>query len=173
MLRIPSIIINGQTTALYGDQLSDFTFIIQDDQRYNKAQPCKRKCDNDVINESKAKTTEFFEFQPPLLCVVKGKSKILRKKVLKLYYKYQPETGLSFNTFYDNLIFYGMLKYFLGRLMYGQFDINILCRNYNKQFLKDLKKSRFCYYYNYLLDPINGLVGYDRYFVKCGAENKF
>src|SRR4029078_7670554 len=105
-----------------------------------------------------------------MINVVKGKGCTLREKVLKVYNKYQPTTGPSFQTFYMALNDYAMHKYFLGRLLYGEFDINILCKNKNKQFLKDLKHSRFCFYYYYL---INNYPGYENYFIKnCDCNNK-
>ena len=170
LIRIPNVIILGQTTFLYGDNLSDYTFIVEDDYCYKNHRHAKEchDCDsNQIITLDKVKKTTFFEFQPPLIDVVKGKGKTLKKKALYLYNKYQPQTGPTFQGFYNTLISYGMLKYFLGRLLYGQFDIQVLCQNNNKSFMKDLRHSRFCYYYDYLLNPENGFIGFNRYFITC------
>ena len=171
LIRIPNVIILGQTTFLYGDNLSDYTFIVYDDCCYNDHRHAEINCHdcdtNNMMTQEKAKKTTFFQFQPPLIDVVKGKGKTLRQKVLSIYNKYQPQTGPTFQGFYNTLISYGMLKYFLGRLLYGKFDIQVLCKNNNKSFMKDLKHSRFCYYVDYLLDPENGFIGFERYFITC------
>ena len=170
LIRIPNVTILGQTTTVYGDYLSDYTFKVQDDRYYNDGDHAcidKCECTEDYIATRKVKSTKFFQYGPELQCVVKGKGKTLRQKVLSIYNKYQPTTGPSFEDFYSTLNYYAMLKYFLSRLLYGKFDINVLCQNNNKQFLKDLQHSRFCFYYNFLTDSANGFLGFERYFLKC------
>src|SRR5437868_7405840 len=172
LVRVPNITIIGQTTAVFGNNLSDFTFNVQDTKCYRKHKhatiDCKKEYDcNTVVVECKTKTTSFFEFDPPMRHVIKGKGCNLRDKVLDIYYSNQPATGPSFDVFYNDLIYYTMLQYFLSRLLYGKFDMNVLCQNNNKQFMCDLKHSRFCYYYYYLKNPDNGFVGFQHYFKKC------
>ena len=60
-----------------------------------------------------------------------------------------------------------MLKYILIRLIYGEFDLNKLCKNFNKQFFKDLAHSRFCAFVDFFEDPANDIIDYDDYFIKC------
>ena len=169
-VRVPIIDIMGQTT-LNGDYLSDMTFVVQDKYKYKCSENIVKKCKNGCVEHyylyGKLKTTTFQENNIPLQCVVKGKGKTLRAKVKAIY------PGLSdpdFQDFYRRFILYGMLKYFLIRLIYGEFDLNKLCRNYNKQFFKDLKNSRFCGFVEFLEDPANDILNFDQYYIKCNQE---
>lgn len=170
-VRVPSINIQGQTTV-NGDYLSDFTFIIKDKYKYYdydckilKNKKCH--CEPIYIDQCKLKTTTFLIFNPEMQCVVKGKGKTLQDKLL-YYYNKHPEIGPSFTQdFYEPMILYGMLKYILAKLLYGDFNINYLCRNFNKQFFKDLKHSRFCGFIEFFEDPANGIIDFDEYFIKC------
>ena len=168
-VRVPIIDIYGQTT-IDGDYLSDMTFVIQDQYKYK----CNDKCKEDTNNGcygctiyylpvNKLKTTTFQENNIPLEDVVRGKG-TLQEKVFKLYnLPLSPE----FQDFYERFIRYGMLKYILIKLLYGEFDSNKLCRNFNKQFFKDLANSRFCGFIEYFENPANGIMGFDQYYIKC------
>ena len=170
-VRVPIIDIYGQTT-IDGDYLSDMTFVIQDQYKY--------KCnENKYINSdhcygctiyylpvNKLKTTTFQQNNIPLEDVVKGKG-TLQEKVFKLYnLPLSPE----FQNFYERFIRYAMLKYILIKLLYGSFDLCKLCRNFNKQFFKDLADSRFCGFIEFFEDPANGIIGFDQYYIKCSSK---
>lgn len=167
---VPIIDILGQTTV-NGDYLSDFTFIIQDKVKYYDKCPLKlykhRGYIEHIVKTCELKTTTFFKTCIPLQDVINGKGKTLSDKVKYVYYKYQPETGLSENDFYGQIILYGMLKYIWSRILYGNFDINYLLRKNNKQFFKDLSHSRFWGFIEFFLNPANNIVGYDKYFKYC------
>jgi len=60
------------------------------------------------------------------------------------------------------LILYGLLRCFLGFLMYGYFNINILLRKYTVKFFDDLARSRYNEFINAFNDPL--INGFDKYF---------
>lgn len=175
---VPIIDILGQTTV-DAKYLSDFKFIIQDKYSYYNCKNIVEEdcCKNDkgcgcktlYYPEDKLKTTTFKEVSPPLQDVVKGKGCSLRKKLLNYYIKH-PEIGPSFQDFYEQMILYGMLKYILARLIYGDFNIRYLYKNFNNQFFKDLENSRFCGFIQFFDNPDNGILDYDKYFI-CGNIN--
>lgn len=176
---VPIIDILGQTTV-DAKYLSDFQFVIQDKYSYYNCKNIVEKedcCKNDkgcgcktlYYPEDKLKTTTFKEVSPPLQDVVKGKGCSLRKKLLN-YYNKHPEIGPSFQDFYEQMILYGMLKYILARLIYGDFNIRYLYKNFNNQFFKDLENSRFCGFIQFFDNPDNGILDYDKYFI-CGNIN--
>ena len=171
---IPIIDIYGQTT-INGAYLSDMAFVIQDQYKY--------KCHNHMINNdndcygctiyylpiNKIKTTTFHQNNIPLEDVVKGKG-TLQEKVFNIYNTYTVLDKPNFQDFYERFIRYAMLKYILIRLIYGTFDLNKLCRNFNKQFFKDLARTRFCGFIEYFENPANGIVGFDQFFIKCNSN---
>ena len=169
-VKVPIIDIYGQTT-INGEYLSDMSFVIQDKHKY--------KCHTNIVDHDacgcvqhylptyKLKTTTFQENNIPLEKVVKGKGKSLQDKVLKIFNR---TNNPDFIAFYERFIRYAMLKYILIRLIYGEFDLNKLCKNFNKQFFKDLKHSRFCAFVEFFEDPVNNIIGYDDYFIKCDQD---
>lgn len=170
LVRIPIIDIQGQTT-MDGEYLSDMTFVIQDKYKYKcheniiNEKSCKDKsCKDHYSTPHKLKTTTFYKNNIPLQCVVKGKGKSLQDKV------YNISTSINepnFQNFYERFILYGMLKYILIRLIYGEYDLNKMCRNYNKQFFKDLIHTRFCGFIEFFENPENGIIDFDRFYIKC------
>ena len=75
------------------------------------------------------------------------------------------EIGPSFNAFYENIIIYGMVRYVLARILYGNFDINYLLGKYYDKLLKDLNNSRFCWVVDFFfLNPENPTFNYGRFF---------
>ena len=168
-VRIPIIDIQGQTTV-DGQFLSDFKFIIQDEYKYDDACNIINNCNcNECVlfyeQIYKLKTTTFYQNNIPLETVVKGKGKTLREKLVNYYNKHKAEIGPSFQDFYERFIRYAMLKYILARLLYGDFNLNYLYRNFNKQFFKDLAKSRFCGFIEFFENPANNIIGYQRFFL--------
>lgn len=174
-VRVPIVDIYAQTTV-NADFLSDCTFIIQDKYKYKKPKNiveecCKNgkgcACKKHYYPEKKLKTTNFYQVSPPLQDVVKGKGCTIREKLLNYYDKHQ-EIGPSFkDDFYEPMILYSLLKYILARLIYGDFNIGYLYRNYNDQFFEDLANSRFCGFIEFFNNPDNGIYDFDKYFI-CG-----
>ena len=165
-LRVPIIDIYGQTT-LNGEYLSDMTFVIQDQYKYkcpkNIVDPCPCGCDIYYIQPNQLKTTTLMDNNIPLEDVVIGKGTLQDKVDRIATSRGEP----NFKLFYERFIRYAMLKYILIRLLYGEYDLNKLCRNYNKQFFKDLKHSRFCGFIEFFEDPANDIIGFEQYFIKC------
>ena len=162
-------------------------FVIQDQYKYKYNDRCKEDnfnkdtidgcygCTIYYLPVNKLKTTTFQQNNIPLEEVVKGKGAngpsltgTLQKKVFKLY---GMPIGIEFQNFYERFIRYGMLKYILIKLLYGEFDLCKLCRNFNKQFFKDLAHSRFCGFIEYFDNPDNGIIGFDQYFIKCSSKS--
>jgi hypothetical protein len=169
---VPIINIEGQTTISdHGGYLSDMKFTIQDEYSYYDYCPKHVKnqhkhCKTLYYPFDKLKKTVFLEFNPKMQDVVKGKGKTLRDKLSYYYNIHEVLIGVGFQTFYDRIVQYGMFKYILAKLLYGDFNIRYLCRNFNCQFFKDLKQSRFCGFVQAFKTPVN-LIGYDKYFIKC------
>lgn len=170
-VRVPIINIYGQTTV-NNDYLSDMTFVIQDKHKYKchkniiDCQMCG--CVQHFLLYDQLKTTTFRKNNIHLEDVVKGKGKTLQDKVMHLF-----KTNLygnDFQAFYKRFIQYAMLKYILIRLIYGEFDLNKMCRNFNKQFFKDLEHSRFCAFIEFFEDPINDILDFDQFYIKCNQS---
>lgn len=169
-VRVPIIDIMGQTT-IDGEYLSDMMFVIQDKYKYcghdNLIKKCS-SCNPHYYSYGKLKTTTFRENNIPLQCVVKGKGKTLQNKVMRFFNT--NAFGNNFQDFYRRFIQYAMLKYILIRLIYGEFDLNKLCKNYNKQFFKDLKHTRFCGFIEFFEDPVNQILDFDQFYIKCNQD---
>jgi len=163
-IQVPIIQINGQTT-LNGDYLSDMTFEIQDKYKYkcHKNIITKCHCEPHYLSVDKLKTTTFYKNNIPLQCVVKGKGSLSDKINAIVNDIGEP----NYDLFLQRFILYGMLKYILIRLIYGEFDLSKMCRNFNKQFFKDLNHTRFCGFIDFFENPVNGIVGIDRFYIKC------
>lgn len=166
LVEVPIINIVGQT-KYNGSDLGDVTFTILDQYQYDCYQPtltCK-KCKPHYFKASKLKTTQFQQCCPMIVSVVKGCGDTLFDKLQTLYTKQQ--LPITFDEFYERIFLYSMTKYLLARILYGDFNIDYLLRKYNKQFLKDLKHSRFCGGLVFFLDPQSIVFGYNQYFKKC------
>ena len=169
-VRVPIIDIQGQTT-FDGNYLSDMKFIIQDKYKYYCNENIIKKCGSCKLHYypyGKLKTTTFIDNNIPLQKVVKGKGKTLQDKVLRFFNA--GSYGPNFQDFYRRFIQYAMLKYILIRLIYGEFDLNKLCKNYNKQFFKDLRHTRFCGFIEFFEDPINQIIDFDQFYIKCDQD---
>lgn len=167
LLEIPIINIVGQTT-FDCQWLSDVTFTILDKYKYYKEEPLEltcKKCKPIYAKRSQLKETRFLQYGPCVYNVLKGCGDTLFKKIQSVWTKHQPTD--DFNVFYERIFLYSMSKYILCRILYGQFDIHYLLQKYNKQFLKDLKHSRFCGGLKLFLDPRSVVYGYNKYFLKC------
>lgn len=93
--------------------------------------------------------------------VLDGKGNTAKDKVENLYLSNKFEIdGLTFT---DNIVKYSMSKYFLSKLLYGDFNIKYLLRKYNNKFLKDLKNSEFNNFVEFF--TVGELVDYDKYFL--------
>jgi len=177
-VRVPVIIISGQTT-ITGSDMADILVTVYDKYSYEKPIPLPktRICTVDYLDKIDLTKTVLRQCSAKMVSVVKGQGPTLYCKADFIWMNLMPTTYLA--TFYNLLIKYGMLKYVLSRLLYGDFNINYLLGKYNEKFLADLGHSRFCQYVTDFEDCQSDIYGFNKYFKtgnKCdeiaGHENK-
>lgn len=159
---IPTLLINGQTLADASD-MGDVVFIIKDDRFYYQEKPLHSKCGE--YNIDKIKTTMLERCCPKLVTVFRGKGTTLLEKAIDIYSNNNiqiPFRGAE--GWYLRIFLYAMTKYILARILYGNFDVDYLLQKHNKQFLKDLSKSRFCQTLPFFTDPDSVVYGFNQYF---------
>ena len=160
---IPIVDIFAQTT-LNGSDIGELFTIIKDTTNYNDNKAHGR-CEIRYAKPEELITTELMRCCPFIVSVLKGKGKTAKEKVLYLLSKQRENcVTLSEYNFYYNIISYSMIKYVLARLIYGEFNINILLNKYNQKCLKDLKNSRFCGAIPLFEDRRSSIYGYNIYF---------
>lgn len=177
--RIPLINILGQS-MLNGDDVSDMTFTIFDKYTYEEKKSIvdnnKNHCQLLRLECDKLKETKFIKCCPWMVSVTRGKGSTLRDKLLDLISKNLQPNNIGINQFLGNIIKYGMTRYILSRILYGNFSIDYLLEKYYKKFIKDLGRSRFCrfieFFENCTISPDfpESFVGYEKYFLydkKC------
>lgn len=159
LVEIPSINILGQTLVDFSD-VGNMNFTIDDEFTYYKEKPLKHsKCiAPKMIDRNKLKLTIFEVNCPLLVSVLRGKGDTLYVKAASIYKKGDlPQVYLK-------MILYGMLKFILSRILYGNFNVNYILNKYNHKFLKDLGSSRFCSFLEAFLNPQSEIFGYNQYF---------
>jgi hypothetical protein len=152
---VPRIDISGQT-LIDGSDVGNVIFTISDKYYYYDNTPIKldnKKCDLECIPINQIKTTIFDKKCPKMVDVFIGKGKFLYHKVDNIWKT--SNLAVDLPTFYENIILYGMVRYILSKILYGNFNINYLLKRYYEQFLSDLKKSRFCNFLEFFIDPTN------------------
>jgi len=97
---------------------------------------------------------------PDLTPVVIGDECTLASKIITIRATSFPE--LNGYEVLAKLVLYAMLRYFLGFLLYGKFDINILLRRYTQKFFDDLAESRYSGFIEAFTTDL--LAGMDVYF---------
>lgn len=164
-VKVPLLFINGQTT-IDGSDVADMLFTIYDKYSYEEECPLPktRTCSVNYVDKIDLVKTVLRVCSAKMVSVVRGKGDTLYCKADYIWMNLKPTTYLT--TFYDNLITYGMLKFILSRLLYGNFDINYLLANKNEQFLYDLGHSRFCAFIQNFEDCQSPIYGYNKYFKK-------
>ena len=155
-IRIPQINITAQTT-IDGSDIGDALFTIIDDGNLENICAIQYTKSYDKI--------VYHRCCPYIVSVVKGKGKTLFERLNNIYDKLgETKIGVSFMIFYQNIVLYGMSKYILSKLLYGDFDINYLLGKYNEKFLSDLGSSRFCGFIEFFEDCESPVRGYNKYF---------
>jgi len=164
-IKVPLLFINGQTT-IDGSDVADMLFTIYDKYSYEKEEPLSKTkgCSVNYVDKIDLVKTVLRVCSAKLVSVVRGKGETLYCKADYIWMNLKPTAYLT--TFYDNLIAYGMLKFILCRLLYGNFDINYLLSSKNDQFLYDLGHSRFCAFIQNFEDCQSPIYGYNKYFKK-------
>ena len=176
-IRVPQINITAQTT-INGSDIGDAIFTVFDEFKYEDQDGTSRSAaqniDNPIpedtcmiryIKRDDVKETEFRRCCPYMVSVIRGKGKTFLDRILSIYDKLgEVKIGVSFRLFYQNLALYGLSKYILSRLLYGDFNINYLLGKYNEKFLADLGASRFCGFIEFFEDCESPVRGYNKYF---------
>ncbi len=164
-IKIPAIFIAGQTT-INGYDVADIIFKIYDKYSYKQeiSLPKTRSCSFEYGDKIDLIETVLRVCNAKMVSVVKGKGPTLYCKADYIWMNLKPTTYL--NTFYQRLIKYGMLKFILSRLLYGNFDINYLLGKNNNKFLTNLGHSRFCAFIQNFNDCQSDIYGYNKYFKK-------
>ena len=172
--RIPLIKILGQS-LLNGSDVSDMTFTIFDEFTYEEKKSIvdcnKNKCQLLRLECSKLKETTFIKCCPWMVSVTRGEGNTLNEKLQYLISLNLQPNDMGLNKFLHNMIKYGMTRYILSRILYGNFNIDYLLEKYYKKFIKDLGRSRFCrfieFFENCTISPDfpDSFVGYEKYFL--------
>ena len=171
MTSVPQIDIIAYS-SLNQDNLGEVQFTVRDIISYKciflPFEHRKHDCQEQIVKTSEVIETIFVE-APNLNLVVRGKGCTLREKTNYLRVKYG--ITLSEEEFLGNVIAFGLLKYILARLMYGDFNLKYLLRSFNNQFFRDLEKRRFCLFVNAFIEL--GLTGYAKFYKCKFREEKF
>lgn len=167
-INIPILNIVGQT-LIDGSDIGNVIFTIIDDRQYYCKEPLSHDngcgCGVFFAKESQLKITRFSKCCPIIVSVVKGEGNTLYEKLENIFNTLgQDVIGVDFQSFYNRIFFYAMLKFILARILYGKFRIRFLLGKYNDQFLKDLGNSRFCSALHLFLDCDSIVFGYNKYF---------
>jgi hypothetical protein len=164
-VRVPVIIISGQIT-IDGSDMADILVTVYDKYSYQEEQPLSKNriCSVNYVDKIDLVKTVLRQCSAKMISVVRGKGETLYCKADYIWMNLKPTEYLL--SFYDLLIKYGMLKYVLSRLLYGDFNINYLLANYNEKFLCDLGHSRFCQYVTDFEDCSSDIYGYNKFFKK-------
>lgn len=94
-----------------------------------------------IFNVVSKTNQTFIKGCPKIVNVLKGKGTTMWDKLNYLYVADPP--GLLGYDFIAKIVRYSMLKYILGKLLYGVFDKKYILNKNFKQFLKDLGKSQY------------------------------
>lgn len=149
----PQLLIRSQTLIDLSD-IGNTIFEIIDIYQYY--------CDKPLF-KGEITITKFEKSCPKIVSVLDGKGKTALDKINYLYVKYNLEGGSLLLQY--NLIKYSMVRYFLSRLLYGNWDINYLLNKYYDKFLYDLSKSRFNNFVEFFTNPNSDLYNYNKYFL--------
>jgi len=164
-IQIPSILIQSQTLIDAAD-IGDTTFkIIDNIEYYNKKAIIipKHVCVIEKIDAIDAKITNFEKYCPKGVDVLRGKGYTAYEKVVYLFNT--NNLNIYLKDFASNLLEYAMLKYLLGRILYGKFNMKYILQKYNDKLLKDLSNSRFCHFVEFFTNPTSKVYGYNQYFL--------
>ena len=159
-IQVPRISIFGD----YKTNIINMMFTICDELTYyhEKKFTSDNICAIRYIDPNQLKQTVFNQGHIPLELVVRGQGNTLYDKVLYLYNIYSK--SISFDEFYNNIVLYGMVKYILARVLYGNFNLKYLLGKYNQRFMHDLGNSRFCNFINFFNDCSTGVQNYNKFF---------
>ena len=164
-VEVPIVYINAKTT-IEGSDISDAIFTICDKYQYyiyneNKNE-CNTKCKKHYAYSDSLLQTKFTKTNLKIVKYLKGDCNTACEKLSKFYEKNPSEQ--TFLIFADNLMTYALIRYILSKILFGNFSMKYLLNKYNKKFIQELSKSRFCGGLEIFTDKNNKLYGYYKYF---------
>lgn len=124
----PQLIIDALNTS-DGKQVSEIRIEVTDVYTYKLCNECLQ-----VKKICAVTTSHFFIYAPDFANVILGCGCTFYDKIYSI---------VDNMYLYDTIVIYSIIKYVLATLIYGKLDIHFLDRCFNKQFLSDLKHSRF------------------------------
>ena len=171
-IEIPAITMRLQTD-LRGNNLDEAAFNVFDRVAYCSNYPptCSKsgRCTNTIPNkrtqgcpivkvpQNQVKMTEYSRNPIGFNKVVRGRGCTLKEKAHNIN-----DTKLSDKQFMLRLSVFGMLKYILGKMMFGRFDLKWLLKENEREFFNKLKENRLCRFREAFDDP--EIKGYGKYF---------
>lgn len=155
---VPLINILSTTEFYYGRNLGQVGFDLL------RSKECCLSKNGDVkYNNNITQQSDY----PKLTKVVAGDGNTLIEKVFYLASKYQP-TMLKI-TFLSLLVTYGILRYYLWKLINGCFDITILYRDRTEEFVQGLKATVYGQYKQVFLET--DIKGFGNYFLYTAPKH--
>lgn len=125
----PRVIITALNTT-DGKEISEIVVQVVDVYSYKI---CKKILTEQFVGEET--TSSFYIYNPKFTKVLLGTGCTLYDQISNLA-KQDPNT-------YQTILNYSVIKYAIATLIYGNLNLKYMYRCYNKQFLHDLKNSRF------------------------------
>ncbi len=164
----PMIFIEGITDWFYGENLAQVLFRVFEEHSSDQSDCNKRifgcKIDGNKLllrrkdchfSGGNLVMEEFLNY-PDLTVVVRGKACTLVEKAREF------STTQTLPEIFGGIILYGMLRYFLWKLMKGLWDIDILLQRNTKKFFSALDKSKYACFNEAFNQP--EIEGFDKYF---------
>ena len=151
----PRITINAIST-IDQQNFGEALYTVLDSEEYSDTVTCQ----STLIGDS---WQSVFSTFPEINLVVRGKGCSLQQKFRSLMEHYN--LSLPMEEFTKNMATWALLKYILGRLLYGDFDLKYLSACFHQRFLRDLRQSRFSAFSR----VFERLAKYNRYF-KCVGQ---
>ena len=163
-VKVPALTIRAQT-LVDGSDIGYSLLTVCDTYQYYSTKPLPKsfKCEITYVEANKLLETQFKLCCPKIVSVLKGEGLTAQEKAISLFRLY----GLAdFRAFYQTLLTYALLRLFLSRLLYGDFNVDYLLRHYYKDFIADLNHSRFCAFADFFLNCESAGFGFQKYFRK-------
>ena len=172
LVEIPAITMRLQTD-LRGNNLDEAAFNVFDRisycSNYPATCPTSGRCINTVadkrtqtcpiikVRKEDVKKTEYSRNPIGFNKVVRGRGCTLKEKATNIN-----DTTLTTKQFMLRISVFGMLKYILGKMMFGRFDLKWLLRENERELFDKLKENRLCRFIEAFNDPT--IKGYGKYF---------
>lgn len=118
------------------------------------------------VRDINDKISSYEKACPKIVSVLKGVGLTARDKVNYIFTTERYKINVLGLQFFDNLVKYSVVKYFLSYLLYGKWNIKYLLGKYNNKFLDDLKNSQYNKFYDGFTNPNSEVYGYNEFFLR-------